>query len=64
VDLFLCGTDVVVLEVNTIPGLTEGSLIPLAAHAAGIEYPELLNRMIAAALRRDRSRRPTRGRQT
>ncbi|HEV2284186.1 MAG TPA: D-alanine--D-alanine ligase [bacterium] len=57
VDLFLCGTDVVVLEVNTIPGLTEGSLIPLAAHAAGIEYPELLNRMIAAALRRDRARR-------
>ncbi|HEV2438721.1 MAG TPA: D-alanine--D-alanine ligase [bacterium] len=57
VDLFLCGTDVVVLEVNTIPGLTEGSLIPLAARAAGIEYPDLLNRMIAAALRRARVRR-------
>ena len=57
VDLFLCGTDVVVLEVNTIPGLTEGSLIPLAARAAGIEYPELLDQMIAAALRRDRARR-------
>jgi len=57
VDLFLCGTDVVVLEVNTIPGLTEGSLIPLAARAAGIEYSDLLHRMIAAALRRDRARR-------
>ncbi len=57
VDLFLCGTDVIVLEVNTIPGLTEGSLIPLAARAAGIEYPALLDRMIAAALRRDRARR-------
>ena len=60
VDVFLCGTDVIVLEVNTIPGLTEGSLIPLAARAAGIGYPELLDRMIAAALRRDRARRRTR----
>ena len=56
VDLFLCGTDVIVLEVNTIPGLTEGSLIPLAARAAGIEYADLLDRMIGAALRRDRAR--------
>ncbi|HKX18026.1 MAG TPA: D-alanine--D-alanine ligase [bacterium] len=56
VDLFLCGTDVIVLEVNTIPGLTEGSLIPLAARAGGIEYGELLDRMIGAALRRDRAR--------
>jgi D-alanine-D-alanine ligase len=56
VDLFLCGTDVIVLEVNTIPGLTEGSLIPLAARAAGIDYPALLERMIAAAVRRDRAR--------
>ena len=57
VDLFLCGTDVIVLEVNTIPGLTEGSLIPLAARAAGVEYAALLDRMIASALRRDRTRR-------
>lgn len=59
VDIFLCGTDLVVLEVNTIPGLTEGSLIPLAARAAGIDYPALLDRMIAAAVRRDRARRRT-----
>ena len=61
VDLFLSGTDLVVLEVNTIPGLTEGSLIPLAARAAGIEYSDLLHRMIAAALRRDRVRRARHG---
>ena len=60
VDLFLCGTDVVVLEVNTIPGLAEGSLIPLAARTAGIEYADLLDRMVAAALRRDRVRRRSR----
>jgi len=58
-DLFLSAGDLIVLETNTIPGLTEGSLIPLAARAAGIPYPELLNRMITAALRRDRARRRT-----
>src|SRR5579864_9805709 len=56
-DLFLTDGDLVVLETNTIPGLTEGSLIPLAARAAGIPYPELLDRMIASALRRHRVRR-------
>ena len=56
-DLFLTAGDLVVLETNTIPGLTEGSLIPLAARAAGIPYPELLDRMIASALRRHRVRR-------
>jgi D-alanine-D-alanine ligase len=59
-DLFLSAGDLIVLETNTIPGLTEGSLIPLAARTAGIPYPELLTRMITAALRRDRARRRTR----
>jgi D-alanine-D-alanine ligase len=61
-DIFLTAGDLIVLETNTIPGLTEGSLIPLAARAAGISYPVMLDRMIAAALRRDRIRR--RGRRT
>ncbi|MDR7543580.1 MAG: D-alanine--D-alanine ligase [Armatimonadota bacterium] len=52
VDLFVREADVVVLEVNTIPGLTEGSLFPKAARAAGIEFPVLVDRLIAAALRR------------
>jgi len=30
-----------VLEVNTIPGMTSTSLVPDAALAAGIEFPEL-----------------------
>jgi D-alanine-D-alanine ligase len=59
-DMFLAAGDLIVLETNTIPGLTEGSLIPLAARTAGISYAELLDRMIAAALRRDRARRRTR----
>jgi D-alanine-D-alanine ligase len=59
-DMFLTAGDVVVLETNTIPGLTEGSLIPLAARTAGIAYSEMLDRMITAALRRDRARRRSR----
>jgi D-alanine-D-alanine ligase len=54
-DLFLTSGDLIVLETNTIPGLTEGSLIPLAARTAGISYPELLDRMITAGLRRHRA---------
>src|SRR5213595_2009489 len=35
------------LEINTIPGMTEASLLPEAAAAAGIEYAELCARIIA-----------------
>jgi D-alanine-D-alanine ligase len=40
----------VVLEVNTIPGLTETSLVPRAAEAAGMTFARLLERMIELAL--------------
>ena len=35
-----------VLEVNTIPGMTETSLLPKAAAAAGIDYPALCARIV------------------
>jgi D-alanine-D-alanine ligase len=38
-----------VLEVNPIPGLTETSLLPQAADAAGIGFDELIGRILAAA---------------
>ncbi len=38
-----------VLEVNPIPGLTETSLLPQAADAAGIGFDQLIARIIAAA---------------
>ncbi|MEX2054460.1 MAG: D-alanine--D-alanine ligase [Candidatus Colwellbacteria bacterium] len=38
-----------VLEVNTIPGMTETSLLPQAALAHGITLPELFDRIIEAA---------------
>jgi D-alanine-D-alanine ligase len=42
----------VVLEVNTLPGMTETSLLPKAAAAAGLSYEELCQRMIDLALTR------------
>ena len=42
----------VVLEVNTLPGMTETSLLPKAAAAAGIGYGELCQRMVELALSR------------
>jgi len=38
------------LEVNTIPGMTALSLVPKAARAAGISFPELCERIISLAL--------------
>jgi D-alanine-D-alanine ligase len=38
-----------VLEANPIPGLTETSLLPQAADAAGIGFDELVERILAAA---------------
>lgn len=40
----------VVLEVNTLPGMTETSLLPKAAAAAGISYEQLCQRMLELAL--------------
>jgi len=39
-----------VLEVNTAPGMTEISLVPEAARAAGIEFKELVRNLIELAL--------------
>jgi D-alanine-D-alanine ligase len=39
-----------VLEANAIPGLTETSLLPQAADAAGIDFDELISRIVEMAL--------------
>ncbi len=44
------GTDPIVLEMNTIPGLTPNSLLPKEAKGVGIEYPQMLDKMIELAL--------------
>jgi D-alanine-D-alanine ligase len=43
----------VVLEVNTLPGMTETSLLPKAAAAAGLDYAQLCQRMVDLALKRN-----------
>lgn len=43
-----------VLEVNTLPGMTETSLLPKAAAAAGVGFAELCQRMVDMARRRSR----------
>jgi len=42
----------VVLEVNTLPGMTETSLLPKAAAAAGMSYAALCQRMVDLAMNR------------
>lgn len=49
VDMIISKKKIYVLEVNTIPGLTPFSLFPKAAKAAGITYPQLLDKIIALA---------------
>jgi D-alanine-D-alanine ligase len=41
-----------VLEVNTSPGMTETSLLPMAAEAAGLEFHHLVDRLVLSALAR------------
>lgn len=43
-----------VLEANTIPGMTETSLLPMAAKEAGIDYDTLVERILESALNRMR----------
>ena len=38
-----------VLEINTLPGFTSHSLVPMAARKAGIETPQLCRRIVEAA---------------
>ncbi len=38
------------IEVNTVPGMTDHSLVPMAAKAAGIEFGELVWRILETSL--------------
>jgi D-alanine-D-alanine ligase len=44
------------LEVNTIPGMTPTSLVPMAAKAIGMSYDELVGRMLDLAVQDARRR--------
>lgn len=49
VDFFLTAGGWVLIEINTMPGLTEHSQVPKMFAAAGLSYPQLLDQMINAA---------------
>jgi D-alanine-D-alanine ligase len=43
------------LEINTVPGMTGHSLVPMAARAAGIDFPELAWRILETSFARERA---------
>ena len=50
IDLILAADGPQVLEANAIPGLTDTSLLPQAAEAAGLSFERLVERILALAL--------------
>jgi D-alanine-D-alanine ligase len=52
VDFFVDGENVLVNELNTMPGFTPTSVYPKLMAASGIPYPELLERLCVLALER------------
>jgi len=50
VDFIINGERPVILEINTIPGMTPNSLLPKEAKSAGINYGQLLDKMIEFGL--------------
>jgi D-alanine-D-alanine ligase len=54
VDLILADSGPEVLEVNAVPGLTDTSLLPMAAEAAGISFEDFCARVVELAPARRR----------
>ncbi|MGH8197001.1 MAG: D-alanine--D-alanine ligase [Steroidobacteraceae bacterium] len=54
---FMMGKDgaPLLLEINTVPGMTSHSLVPMAAAAAGIDFPELVWRILETSFARERA---------
>ena len=43
------------LEINTVPGMTDHSLVPMAANAVGIGFDELCWRVLETSFARERA---------
>ena len=52
VDFFVDGEDVLVNELNTMPGFTETSVFGSLFEASGVPYAELLDRLVRLAIER------------
>lgn len=57
-DMILRDKEIYVLETNTLPGMTQTSLLPLAAKTAGISFSRLIDRLIGLGLESGRSKSP------
>jgi len=51
-----------ILELNTVPGMTETSLLPMAAKAARLSYEDMVEAILTSALQREAEWAPSRGR--
>ncbi len=49
--------NVLINEINTIPGFTSISMFPRMAEASGLPYPRLLDELVRLAMERDERRR-------
>lgn len=49
-DMIIVEDDIFILETNTVPGMTENSLVPLAARTSGISMSQLLDKLIDLSL--------------
>jgi D-alanine-D-alanine ligase len=56
VDFLLAGEELVVSEINTIPGFTPISLFPVLCSAGGYDFAGVCRRVVDLALARDRAR--------
>jgi D-alanine-D-alanine ligase len=54
-DMILHEGEVYILETNTIPGMTETSLVPLAARTAGMTFSQLVDRLIGLCMERGKT---------
>ncbi len=52
VDMFVTGNDVVINEINTMPGFTPISMYPRMWAQTGLDYPALVDALVQDALRR------------
>tara|TARA_Y100000389_G_C17469442_1_gene528954 strand:- start:639 stop:1547 length:909 start_codon:yes stop_codon:yes gene_type:complete len=46
VDFFIKNNDIILLEINTIPGMTDHSLVPKSANKIGINYYQLILKIL------------------
>lgn len=52
VDMFITGEEIVINEINTMPGFTSISMFPRMWNESGMAYPELIDYLIQDAIRR------------